>query len=101
VRLKTLWLKIFGRFFKKKLTDEKPKGYDLPEGITPAREIELVIRSLPTRPQRRRAVQNLAKQIKQAEIPDLLRGMSNHQRMVIKKIGRGSAETRSRVRRNK
>ena len=65
--------------------------------ITPERERELVFNSMPRR-MRRRA----KKQPKQEfEIPDLLRGMSNHQRMMIKKIGRGGAETRSRVRRSK
>lgn len=32
--------------------------------------------------------------------PDFMRGLSNHDRMMLKKVGRGGVETRSRTRRN-
>lgn len=33
--------------------------------------------------------------------PDFMKGLSNHQRMQLKKIGRGGEETRSRAHRNR
>lgn len=65
--------------------------------ISPEREQELVFDSMPRRYRRR--AKRARKQ--KFEIPDLLRGMSNHQRMMIKKIGRAGQETSSRKRRQK
>ncbi len=65
--------------------------------ISPERERELVFNSMPRRYRRRAKKQRQPK----FELPDLLRGMSNHQRMMVKKIARAGQETSSRKRRSK
>lgn len=64
--------------------------------ITPEREAELVYESMPRK--YRRKVKKLKK--KEIEWPDITRGLSNHQRMMLKKVGRGGAESRRRGQRN-
>lgn len=63
--------------------------------ISPERERELVFNSMPRRYRRRAKKQRKQK----FETPDLMRGLSNHQRMMVKKIARGGAETRDHRRR--
>lgn len=59
-------------------------------------EARLVFDSMPRR-YRRRAKKGKKPAV---QLPDITKGMSNHQRMLLKKIGRGGDETRSRTRRN-
>lgn len=68
---------------------------------TPQQERELVESTL-NRKNRRRFNQAHRK-LKQPEweYPDFMKGMSNHGRMMLKKVARSGAETRSRQRRNR
>jgi hypothetical protein len=76
---------------------DDPRDYELPDGMTPEREQELVFRSLPRR--YRRKMKKFKKV--EPEWPDVTKGMSNHQKMLLKKIGRGGVESHGRARRNK
>lgn len=48
----------------------------------------------------RRALKKGQKQSASIQWPDFMRGLSNHERMTLKKIGRGGAETGGRRDRN-
>jgi hypothetical protein len=69
------------------------------EEISPELERELVIESMPRRYRRKATRQK--RQKNDWPFPDFMKGLSNHQRMQLKKIGRGGEETRSRAHRNR
>lgn len=62
--------------------------------ISPEREEKLVYDSMPRR--YRRKVKKFKKV--EGEWPDITRGLSNHQRMLLKRVGRGGVESRRRSR---
>lgn len=64
--------------------------------LTPEQERELVIDSMPRRLRRKARRKNQPGW----NIPDVMKGLTNHQRMMLKKVGRAGQESKSRASRN-